>query len=79
MEAILSEIVTLLVSGISSFGTGLAGGIGSFIQSLFIDSTGDTMKLAITGGVITVFAAIALTTGITEKIWYWLSSLGGRK
>lgn len=75
-EAILAEIVSLLVSGISDFGTGLAQGINGFVQSLFISASGG---LSTTGIVVVIFAGIALVTGITALIWNWITTLGARK
>lgn len=75
-EAIMSEIVSILTSGITNFGSGLAGGINGYVKALFISSTGG---LSTTGVVIVVFGAIALVTGITALVWNWISTLGARK
>lgn len=75
-EAIMSEIVSILTSGITQFGSGLAGGINGYVQALFIGSSGG---LSTTGVVIVVFGAIALVTGITALVWNWISTLGARK
>lgn len=75
-EAIMSEIVSILTSGIVDFGSGLASGINGYVQALFIGSSGG---LSTTGVIIVVFGAIALVTGITALVWNWLSTLGARK
>lgn len=75
-EVILQEIVSLLTSGITSFGTGLASGINGYVSALFVSSTGG---LSTTGTVVVIFAAIALVTGITALIWNWITTLGARK
>jgi hypothetical protein len=75
-EAIMSEIVSILTSGITDFGVGLAGGINGYVKALFISSSGG---LSTTGVVIVVFAAIAIVTGITALVWNWISTLGARK
>lgn len=75
-EGIMQEIVSLLTSGIATFGSGLASGINGYVQSLFISSSGG---LSTTGTVIVIFASIALVTGITALIWNWITTLGARK
>ena len=75
-EAIMSEIVSILTSGITDFGSGLAVGINGYVKALFISSSGG---LSTTGVIIVVFAAIALVTGITALVWNWISTLGARK
>lgn len=75
-EAILQEIVSLLTSGISTFGAGLASGINGYVQSLFVSASGG---LSVTGTVVVIFAGIALVTGITALIWNWITTLGARK
>lgn len=75
-DGILQEIVSLLTSGISSFGTGLAGGINGYVKSLFVSSSGG---LSVTGTVVVIFSSIALVTGITALIWNWITTLGARK
>lgn len=75
-EAIMSEIVSILTSGITDFGSGLAGGINGYVKALFISSSG---RLSTTAVIISVFAAIALVTGITALVWNWISTLGARK
>lgn len=75
-EAIMSEIVSILTSGITEFGTGMAGGINGYVRALFISTSG---SLSTTGVIIVVFAAIALVCGITALVWNWISTLGARK
>jgi hypothetical protein len=75
-EAIMSEIVSILTSGITDFGSGLAAGINGYVQALFIGSSGG---LSTTGVIIVVFGSIALVTGITALVWNWISTLGARK
>lgn len=75
-EGILAEIVSLLTSGITDFGAGLASGINSYVQSLFVNASGG---LSTTGTVIVIFAGVSLVCGITALIWSWITSLGARK
>lgn len=76
LSGVLQEIVSLLVSGIGEFGSGLANGIGSYMNDLFISPSGG---LSTTGGIIVIFAAISLTCGITALVWNFITTLGARK
>ena len=73
---IMEEIVSILTSGIASFGSGLASGINGYMQALFISSAGG---LSTTGTIVVIFAAISLTCGITALVWNFISTLGARK
>lgn len=75
-EAIMSEIVSILTSGITDFGSGMAGGINGYVGALFIGPSGG---LSTTAVIIVVFASIALVCGITALVWNWISTLGARK
>ena len=76
MTAILTEIIDLLVGGI----TGLAGGIGEGLQnlvsSIFLEGTGETQSLSVFGGMIVIFAGVALAIGLSRWVVNWLTSLG---
>ena len=47
-------------------------------QAVFIDSTGDTTKLSVFGGIIAVFGGISLAVGLTTLVTKFIMSLGGR-
>lgn len=70
---VVSEIVQILVSGITQFGAGLASGIGSFVNSLAYTADG---KLSVYFITVLAFAAVGICTGITTRIFTWLTSLG---
>lgn len=76
MSSILQEIISLLVGGISGIATGIGGGLSELVQQIFIDSTGDTQKLSIFGGVIVVFAGVSLAIGLSRWVVNWVTSLG---
>lgn len=40
--------------------TGIAGGLNSMAQALFVDTTGNTQKLTTFGGIVAIFGGIAL-------------------
>ena len=80
MGSLLTEIVTLLTGGIAQFGEGLASGIISFVEDIFVvvDSSGSTTtyKLTTFGGLVIIFAGVALAVGITRLIMNYVTSLG---
>ena len=77
MSSILTEIVSLLGSGITEFATNLGTGIQSLVSELFLTSpaSGDP-TLSVFGGLVVIFAGIALTVNISVRIFTWLSSMG---
>lgn len=58
MEAILSEIITLLVGGITGIAEGIGSGLSLLVQNIFlqVSESGDVTGLSIFGGVIVIFA-----------------------
>lgn len=78
MTQILQEIVTLIVSGLNQFAVGFGQGITSLVSSIMLDTTGDTKKLSITGGVIVIFAGVALCFSLSRWVMNLVTSLGSR-
>lgn len=79
MSAIVTEFVQILVSGITGLGTGIASGIKNFAEALFLDVSGTTPALSTFGGILAVFAALALAIGITTRIYMLLTSFAGNR
>lgn len=79
MSAILTEILDIMISGLTTFGQGIGAGLQAIVTSMFIDSTGGTDQLSVFGGVVAIFAAIGLGVGLTRLVYSWLVTLGGRK
>ena len=79
MSAILTEIISLLVGGITGIAQGIGSGLNELVTQLFIDSSGDTMTLSVFGGVVAVFAGIGLAVGLSKFVTKWIASLGARK
>lgn len=75
---VLGEFVRILVGGIKDLASGIAGGVVDMAKALFLEGTGtgETLKLSMFGGIIAVFAGIALAIGITTKVYMWVTSLG---
>lgn len=79
MAQLLNQIIELLVGGITGMATGLGRGINQYVTDLFI-ATGESgaMSLSSFGGMVAIFGGIALSVGITRRIFNWLITLGGR-
>lgn len=46
--------------------------------ALFLDKTGETPQLSMFGGIIAIFAGIALAVGLTTLVTKFIMSLGAR-
>lgn len=78
MGAILTEIVELLGGGITGVATWIGSGLSSLVQNIFltVSETGEVEGLSIFGGVIVIFAGIALAIGLSRMVVAWIQSLG---
>ena len=77
MTAILQEIISILVGGISGVATGIGQGLTTLAQSLFLAGA-DTKTLSVFGGLVVVFAGISLALGLCRWVVDWITSLGAR-
>lgn len=73
MTALLTEIIQLLFGGLTGAATALGGGANTFVTALFV---GENNTLATYGGLVVIFAGVALAIGFTTRIFTWLTSLG---
>lgn len=76
--AIVTEIVNILVAGITQLGTGIGAGISNFAQALAFTGTGENQTLSVYFVLVIVFAGVSLAIGLTRLIFMWLESLGAR-
>lgn len=79
MSNVLQEFVQLLVSGISDLATGIANGVATMAEALFLKTNPSTHAvegLSVFGGIVAIFAGLALAVGITTKVYTWITSLG---
>lgn len=79
MANALSEFVTILVGGIVDLAEGIAEGVATMAQKLFLatDATsGAVTGLSTFGGIVAIFAGLALAIGITTRVYLWITSLG---
>lgn len=80
MNAVLTEIVSLLTGGITGVATGIGTGVSSLVSNIFI-STGDggAQALSTFGGIVVVFAGVSLAIGLCRWVMNFLTSLGAKK
>ena len=78
MTTILSEIINILVGGLTSFATGFGSGLTSLVGAIFIDNSGTTPVLSTMGGLIVVFAGVSLAIGLSRWVLDFCTSLGAR-
>ena len=65
MVPVLTEIVQILVGGLSTMASGIATGLKDMTTALFLETSGETTQLSTFGGVVAIFAGISLAVGLT--------------
>lgn len=76
MSAILTEIITLLTSGITALGQAIGASLSALVEAMFISTSGGTKALSTYGGMVIIFAGIGLAIGLCTRVFTWLTSLG---
>lgn len=78
METILTEIIDLLIGGITGIAGGIGSGLSELVSSIFLDvgETGTVEGMSVFGGLIVVFAGVALAIGLSRWVVNWVTSLG---
>lgn len=76
---ILTEIITILVGGITGIAEGIGQGVSTLVQNIFFTTTGDTQAMSVFAILVCVFAGISLAIGLSRLLVRWLSSLGGSR
>lgn len=79
MAAVLTEFMGLLVGGITTLAEGIATGVSTMASALFLETDATTHAvtgLSAFGGIVGIFAGIALAVGITSRVYIWVTSLG---
>lgn len=80
MDNVLTEIIEILVGGVTKMGQGIGSGINGVVQSMFLTTTGEgasaVTKLSTFGGIVAVFGGIALAIGLTKLVYHFVTSLG---
>lgn len=76
---ILTQIIEILVGGITGIATGIGGGLSTLVQSIFLTSGGEGATTLSTFGImVIVFAGISLAIGLSRWVLNFLTSLGSR-
>lgn len=81
MSSALQEFVQLLVGGIQDLASGIATGVANMARDLFLEYTESQGVITVTGlsvfgGIVAIFAGLALAIGITTRVYTWVTSLG---
>lgn len=76
MGAIVTEIISILVAGISGIATGIGSGLQNLVESVFLSGTGENVQLSAFGGVVVVFAGVSLAIGLSTLVVNWVMNLG---
>lgn len=78
MTALLQEIISILVAGISQLAAGIGSGLGALVKEIFVTTSeaGAVTGLSTFGGLIVVFAGVSLAIGLSRWVVNWLTSLG---
>ena len=77
MTQLLSEIISILVAGITGIASGIGEGLTTLVQSIFLQTAeGGGYELSTFGGLIVVFAGISLAIGLSRWVVNWVTSLG---
>lgn len=76
---ILTEIISILVGGITGIAEGVGTGLSTLAQNIFLQSgTDGAQTLSVMGTLIVVFAGISLAMGLCRWVLNFVSSLGAR-
>lgn len=79
MSALLTQIIQILVGGIVGLAEGIGEGLTALVTSIFVNGTGaegDPYTLTVFGGLVIVFAGIALAIGLSRFVMRFVTSLG---
>lgn len=76
--ALLTQIIEILVGGISGVATGIGGGLSTLATSIFLTGTGETQTLSTFGALIIIFAGISLALSLCRWVVNFVTSLGQR-
>lgn len=74
--AILEEVITILVGGITGIAEGVGVGLSTLATSIFLSGTGESTTISVFGTLIVVFAGIALAINLCKFVTNWLTSFG---
>lgn len=73
---IVTQIIQILVSGLTEMASGIGGGLNNLAQSIFLQQSGEKWVLSQFGVLIIAFGAVALAVGLSRFVVNWLTSFG---
>jgi len=77
MGDVLVDFVEILVSAITTLGEGIATGVTAIAKALFLEyNEGALVGLSTFGGIVAIFAGLALSISICTRVYTWVTSLG---
>lgn len=76
--ALVSEIISILTSGISGIATGVGAGLSTLASSIFFATGEGATGLSVLGVCIITFAAISLGLALCRWVLNFFTSLGAR-
>lgn len=80
MTNILSEIISLMVGGITGIAEGIGQGLSTLAMQVFLSGTAESgYTLSVFGALVAIFAGISLAIGLSRLVVRWVSSLGGSR
>lgn len=74
--AILEEIITILVGGITGIAEGIGAGLSTLATAIFLSGEGEATTISVFGTLIVVFAGVALAINLSKFVVNWLSGFG---
>ena len=75
---ILTEIIGILVGGITGVAEGIGGGLQALATNIFLTGDAGSETLSVMGTLIVVFAGISLAIGLSRWVLNFVTSLGAR-
>lgn len=77
MSAVLQEIISILTGGITGIASGIGSGLTELVENIFlVAGEGGALSLSVFGGVVIIFAGVALAVGLCRWVVNWVTSLG---
>lgn len=73
---IVTQIIQILVSGLTEMASGIGSGLNNLAQSIFLVQSGEKWVLSQFGELIIAFGAVALAVGLSRFVVNWLTSFG---
>lgn len=77
--SIVTEIISILTSGITGIAQGVGQGLQTLASSVFLTTGESGTQLNTFGVLIVVFAGIGLAIGLCRLVVHWLSTLGASR